>query len=1534
MPIPQTSTEDQLMPIAAMKLMESIWATQLMRLVGDRKWGEFADSVFGVYMRHALAIVLHFVFVICLILPFFWRICTRRSESSVLKPTHSRKLQLGVMHKLVLLSCISLTVLYASLGIWSPLCWWLKEIPKDFGAEGEYVFQTMAWAIMSGYAYYSLTRSKENLPFLLRMWWILSLSLYAFFLFLNIQEIKQQKHFSLSSLVEILALFLSAFLSYASFCGKTCEGSSTESIEEPLLNNIQENSENLKPKVTPYATASFLSRMSFSWMKPLLDAGHRKPLGIDDVPQVADTHKADYIYHKFRNQLDAKGNGTLSIAKMAIVIVQKDILFTAFLALMTSCSSYVGPYFIDNFVQCLADKKQFASEGIVLACAFLLAKAVESLSQRHWFFITVHLGVRVKAALTAAIYKKGLVLSSQSRQKHTSGEIVNYMSVDANRIGDFSWYLHDIWTSPLQVLLALGILYQNLGLASLAGMATMALIMMANFPLGKMQKNYNEKLMKAKDGRMKATSEILRNMKILKLQAWETRFLQKLETLRKKESNWLKKYFYGYAGLSFFFWGTPALVSVVTFGTCTMIGVPLTTGRILSALATFKILQEPIYSLPDLISMIAQTKVSLDRIADFLQEEELQPDAVKQISNDLTEMAIEIQEGVFSWDPTAPSSTIRGLDVQVKRGMRVAVCGTVGSGKSSLLSCIIGEIPKISGSVKISGTKAYVSQSPWIQSGKIRDNILFGREWDKTRYESVLQACAFEKDLELFPYGDQTKIGERGINLSGGQKQRIQIARALYQDADINLFDDPFSAVDAHTGTHIFQECLLRILGSKTVIYVTHQVEFLYRADLILVMRDGEITQAGKYDDILQESTDFEELVGAHQKALKSVNAMENSENLSSQALDEGPSTGNTTNVKDVDRQKLQKQDSSQKSKEVEEDLESKTNGEKEIDKGVKSSQLVQEEEREKGRVSLWVYWSYITAAYRGALIPIILLAHTTFQLLDISSSYWMAWATPLTEDQKPPVSKSSLILVYMALALCSALCILVRTIFICLSGFKSAQQLFSNMHSCIFRAPMSFFDATPTGRILNRVSTDQSKVDQIIPFQLGGLAFSIIQLLGIVAVMSQVAWQVFIVFIPVLAICIWYQQYYIVTSRELARLIGVCKAPVIQHFAESISGAATIRSFDQESRFMNTNLQLIDGFSRPSFHNAAAMQWLCFRIDILSNLVFVFSMVLVLCLPESIISPSIAGLGITYGLNLNLTQAWLIWTLCNVENNMISVERMVQYSRIPSEPPLVIENSRPSSCWPSNGTIDIIDLRVRYGPHLPLVLKGISCTFPGGNKVGIVGRTGCGKSTLIQTLFRVIDPVGGRIVIDGIDILTIGLHDLRSRISIIPQDPTMFEGTIRNNLDPLGDYSDDEIWKALEKCELGEVVREKEEKLDSLVSENGENWSVGQRQLVCLGRVLLKQSRILVLDEATASVDTATDGLIQQTIRNQFRDCTVITIAHRIPSVCDSDLVLVLSDGNVVEYDSPTKLLENKSSSFAKLVSEYTLRATNVEEK
>ncbi|XP_059666527.1 ABC transporter C family member 3-like [Cornus florida] len=1372
----------------------------------------------------------------------------------------------------------------------------------------------LAWISISVYLHTQFSNSGESkFPLLLRIWWGLFLSISCYSLVIDYFDYKNQQSLSIQLLVsDVVSALTGLFFCYVGVFGK--DESEDALLREPLLGGETRVTKGATSEAaSPYLNASVFSILSFNWLSPLIATGYRKTIDLEDVPDIDSSDCANESFLNFRNKLES-GNGsstvtTSKLLKTLFISTWRQIIVTAFYAIVSTLATYVGPYLIETFVQYLDGQQHFKHEGYVLVSAFFFSKIVQTLAQRQWNFTLQRAGVRTRGALITMIYNKGLTLSCQSKQKHTSGEMINFMTVDAERVGDFCSVMHNPWLMLLQIVLALHILYKSLGLASIAAFVATIVIVLLNAPLGTWQERLQNKLMEIKDIRMKATSEVLRNMRILKLQGWEMKFLSKIVELRNREERWLKIFLYAEAVMIFTYWSAPTFVSVATFGTCVLVGIPLESGKILAALATFRILQVPMSYLPETISMLAQTKVSLDRIASFLSQDDLQPDVIEKLPRGSSDTAIEIVDGDFSWDVSSPNPTLKSINFKVSQGMKVAVCGTVGSGKSSLLSCILGEVPKISGSLKLSGTKAYVAQSPWIQSGKIEDNILFGKEMDREKYEKVLEACSLKKDLEIFAFSDQTVIGERGINLSGGQKQRIQIARALYQDADIYLFDDPFSAVDAHTGTHLFKECLLGLPDSKTVIYITHQVEFLPAADLILVMKNGMITQAGKYNDILNSGSNFMELVGAHKEALSALDSAGlNSEKLtiSKEGIGSGKKVVHT---------------------------EDSQNG-KADDAMDPKGQLVQEEEREKGRVGFQVYWKYITTAYGGALVPFMLLGQILFQLLQIVANYWMAWATPVTKDAAPQVGISTVMLVYAALAFGCSLCILARAVFLVTAGYKTATLLFKNLHLCIFRAPMSFFDATPSGRILNRASTDQSALDLAIPFSVGATAFNTINLLGIIAVMSQVAWQVFVIFIPVIAACICLQQYSLPSSRELSRLIGVSKAPVIQHFAETISGSTTIRSFDQESRFMDTNMKLIDWYSRPMFYSAGAAEWLSFRLDFLSSMTFACSLIFLVSIPQGAINPSLAGLAVTYGLNLNSMQAVVVWLINNTETKMISVERMLQYTSIPSEPPLTIEANMPDNYWPSRGEVDIRDLQIRYAPHLPLVLRGLTCTFPGGLKTGIVGRTGSGKSTLIQSLFRLVEPAAGQILIDGINISTIGLHDLRSRLSIIPQEPTMFEGTIRNNLDPLEEYTDEEIWEALDKCQLGDEVGKKECKLDSSVVENGENWSMGQRQLVCLGRVLLKKSKILVLDEATASVDTATDGLIQQTIKQHFSNSTVLTIAHRITSVIDSDMVLVLDHGLIEEYDSPTKLLEDKSSSFAKLVAEYSVRSNSKFEK
>ncbi|KAM7275028.1 hypothetical protein ACFE04_016894 [Oxalis oulophora] len=1372
------------------------------------------------------------------------------------------------------------------------------------------IMQIVSWLVVLIAVCRILNEKKYvKFPWILRAWWLCSFFLSAICTYLHI--ISHEK-FKGRDYADFIGFFASTFLLGISIHGKTgfvLIGSN--GVTDALLNGKTD----IKTSKSLYGNASPVQLITFSWLNPLFAVGIKKPLEQDDIPDVDFRDSAEFLFPSFTdclNRVKEKDGGlNPSIYKAIYLFIRKKAAINALLAMVSAAVSYVGPYLIDDFVNFLAQKKtRKLQEGYILALAFLGAKMIETTTQRQWIFGARQLGLRLRAALISHIYKKGLMLSSRSKQSHTSGEIINLMSVDIQRITDFIWYLNMIWMLPIQISLAIYVLHTHLGLGSFAALAATLIVMACNIPITRFQKKYQSKIMDAKDARMKATSEILRNIKTIKLQAWDNQFLRKLQSLRKNEHNWLWKSLRLSAISAFVFWGSPTFISVVTFGACVLLGIELTAGRVLSALATFRMLQDPIFGLPDLLSVIAQAKVSADRVASYLQEEEIQQDAIEYIPKNQTEFDIDIENGTFKWDPESEIPNLDGINLKIKRGMKVAICGTVGSGKSSLLSSILGEIEKSSGFVKICGSKAYVPQSPWILTGNIRENILFGNPYQSAKYDRTVKACALIKDFELFSNGDLTDIGERGINMSGGQKQRIQIARAVYQDADVYLLDDPFSAVDAHTGTQLFQECLMGALKEKTVLYVTHQVEFLPAADLILVMQNGKIVQAGKFDEILKQNIGFEVLVGAHNKALESILIVKNSSNTSEDPITETESS--TSNAELLQT----RQDS-------ESDLP--------VEITENRGKLVQEEEREKGSIGKEIYWKYLTVVKGGVLAPVIVIAQSSFQILQIASNYWMAWASPTTSETKSAFGMNVILLVYSLLAIVSSFCVLVRATLVATTGLWTAEKLFTNMLQSILRAPMSFFDSTPTGRILNRASTDQSVLDLEMAMRLGWCAFSIIQLLGTVAVMSQVAWEVFLIFIPVTVVCIWYQQYYIPTARELARLAGIQRAPILHHFAESLAGAATIRAFDQGDRFMDANLSLIDGHSRPWFHNVSAMEWLSFRLNILSNFVFAFSLVILVILPEGLINPSIAGLAVTYGINLNVLQAQVIWNICNAENKMISVERVLQYSNLPSEAPLVIEDSRPPINWPEVGTICFRNLQIRYAEHLPSVLKNISCTFPGRKKVGVVGRTGSGKSTLIQAIFRVVDPREGSIMIDDVDISKIGLYDLRSRLSIIPQDPAMFEGTVRGNLDPLMQYSDSDVWQALDKCQLGNLVRDKEEKLDATVVENGENWSVGQRQLFCLGRALLKKSSILVLDEATASVDSATDNVIQKIISQEFQDRTVVTIAHRIHTVIDSDLVLVLSDGRVAEFDTPGKLLERKNSFFSRLIKEYSVRSHNL---
>ena len=607
--------------------------------------------------------------------------------------------------------------------------------------------------------------------------------------------------------------------------GKVDKRSVTADHDVPLQQPLLDRSARFprRPPVS-FAGSSFWSKLTFSWTGALLSLGRSRALNLDDVPELDDDSKVEVIFSDLCRYLENTVPNSANLSAALILSVKKDIAMAASFALVCTTAQYVGPYLIDSFVQYLGQNRGIsAARGYALISVFFLAKALECFSQRHWFFKTQVFGMKAHAALVAAIYEKGLSLSLSSKQD-SGGEIVNFMSVDAEKVGEFSWYMIDLLLVPFQVGLALLILYKSLRLASLVALAATIFVMAVNIPFAGMEQRFQERMMEAKDRRMKATSESLKNMRILKLHAWEMTFLGKILNLRKDEAGWLKKYVYTDVVVTVFYWTAPIFIATVTFLACVLMNIPLESGKVLSAIATLGILKDPIYNLPETISLLAQTKISMDRISRYLVLEERNPENAEDIlKNEEREasMAVEICNGSFSWDPASGNLTLEDVNLKIYPGSKVAICGTVGSGKSSLISAILGEIPRVSGTVRAGGSRAYVAQSPWIQSGSIESNILFGKEMERGQYERVIDACSLGKDLQAFPSGDQTIVGERGVNLSGGQKQRLQIARALYQDADVYLLDDPFSAVDAHTGTHLVKVIVIIIIVILIIIIIS-----------------------------------------------------------------------------------------------------------------------------------------------------------------------------------------------------------------------------------------------------------------------------------------------------------------------------------------------------------------------------------------------------------------------------------------------------------------------------------------------------------------------------------------------------------------------------------------------------------------------------------------------------------------------------------------------------------------------------------------
>ncbi|CAH4037824.1 unnamed protein product [Pieris brassicae] len=1401
----------------------------------------------------------------------------------------------------------------------------------------------------------------------------------------------------------------------------------------------------LPPKESPYKfeknqcpeTASgYPSRLTFSWFDPLALTGFKRSLVESDLWALNPQDSSEEIVPRFAKYWEralkkrdaATGTKATYSKTSASVNFKSENEMKPASILPALCLAFGGEFFFGALLKLFNDLLMFVSpqllrlligfvesnetiwKGYLYAVALLACAIAQTLLLAHYFTRMYLVGMRIRTALTNAIYRKSLRISNAAKKDSTVGEIVNLMSVDAQRFLELMAYINMIWSAPLQITLALYFLWGILGPSVLAGLAVMIVLIPVNGLIANRVKTLQIRQMKYKDERVKLMNEILNGIKVLKMYAWEPSFEDQVIKIRNKEMNVLKQTAYLNSATAFIWSCAPFLVSLMSFGCFVLVNDTqvLDSKTAFVALSLFNILRFPLSMLPNVISNVVQTAVGINRLNKFMNAEELDEESVEHDPKDPNPLSIENCN--FSWGDT-PEPILKNINLQVPKGHLVAVVGAVGSGKSSLLSALLGEMYKTSGRINTFGTFAYVPQQAWIQNATLQDNILFGNSLDKGKYNNVINMCALKPDFEMLPGGDQTEIGEKGINLSGGQKQRVSLARAVYCDADNYFLDDPLSAVDSHVGKHIFDKVIgpNGLLQNKTRVWVTHQVSYLAQTDLVVVLRDGEVSEVGTYQQLLEKKGAFAEFL---------LNHLSDAERTSPEELDEIKQDLESKLGSEFQNKLQRARSLSESASETEVPAGGDRRGsvkrrtpEDNAEERKEKNKLIEAEKAETGSVKWAVYKQYLTSV--GVMASLVtFIMNMILQMFQVGSNYWLAkWSNDNQMMVNGTVDKSRRDLflgVYGGLGIGQVITVSVSSLALYLGTLVAARTLHSKLLSGVLRAPsIGFFDCTPTGRILNRFSKDVEVLDNVLPMTLRGwtacffskhrihpklhrslepsffqyaitsVVATIMLLLGcwraakilhegliknvlkaplqtfektpIGRILSrfgkdvdvvdttlpmqlsdwwycagQVLGTLFVIsvstpifvfaIVPIGVLYYVIQRFYVATSRQLKRLESVSRSPIYSHFSESITGATTIRAYGVTERFVEESERGVDHNQACYYPSCIANRWLAIRLEMIGNVIIFFAALSVV-LGRETIDPGIVGLSVTYALQITQILNWLVRMTSEVETNIVAVERIKEYSDTPSEAAWNLPNG-PGSTWPETGALQLDGLTICYRPGEP-VLRDLTCTVSPREKLGIVGRTGAGKSTLTLGLFRIVEPTSGKIMIDGIDISSIGLHQLRSRITIIPQDPILFSGTLRLNLDPFETFTDDQIWRSLEHAHLKAFVQGLPSGLLHEVSEGGGNLSVGQRQLVCLARALLRKTPLLVLDEATAAVDLETDDLIQKTIRTEFASCTVLTIAHRLNTIMDSTRVMVLDKGQLVEYAPPEQLLQDKNSIF-----------------
>ncbi|XP_066942829.1 ATP-binding cassette sub-family C member 5-like isoform X2 [Macrobrachium rosenbergii] len=1337
---------------------------------------------------------------------------------------------------------------------------------------------------------------------------------------------------------------------YSEVAIKYKQGSGMSRYRQALKHFIPVRKPSKEKDEMPLDRTGLYSFISYSWITSLMWKAYKTGLKEDDVPICSKydmcAYNTDRLEMLWNEEVKKMGKDSASFHRVVLRFIKTRLIIGILIFIFTLTLGFIGPTIFMRYLITWLSSEEPITTGLIWTVGLVLSEFVRILMFGLVWSVNYRTGIRLRAACLGLMYKKLMKMSTLGSK--SIGEVINLFANDAQRIYDYVVLGPLIIGGPFVAVGGVVYILWLLGPWALFGMLTFLLFYPFQYGISRLTSYLRRRTVTVTDERVCKMNELLSCVKLIKMYAWEKSFASSIAEIRSRERRLLEKSAYVQSISLAMAPTVPVLAAIITFLAHIGAGYNLTAAQAFTVTSLFvKDVRQSLNRVRTSSHVISEYFISEERVKGILLMEEISPYIGKPRWKST---AISMEGATLAWDAVSlqkrkkkkkksknddaspahkllANSSVQehtdvlfNIDLKVKKGELLGVCGGVGAGKSSLVSSLLGHMRLQSGSVSVQGSVAYVGQQPWILNATFRDNILLDEPFDAKRYYRAIHACNLSQDIGVLPAGDFTEIGERGINLSGGQKQRLSLARALYANKDLYLLDDPLSAVDAHVGSHIFQWLIKGALKDKTTIFVTHQLQYLPQCDRILYLREGQIAELGTHLELIKETEEYANLYRQHMESIAEEDKKREKDSESTIRTRQDSVRSNDSLQNGVHHNSPEKNPEKEEKKD-----QSKVPG-----------QLITDEKMEKGDIPFAIYHIYIKAAGGYIVSSLVILTFVLNVGSTAFSSWWLSlWLSDGSGNTSVTVGNETYISeniadnpkqhFYQTVYACLIFAILGTSLLRGFAFMKTTLLASSRMHDQVFvkvfRSPMSFFDTTPIGRIINIFSRDMDEIDVRLPMTLE----TFVQNIWLIMSSLVFVCMVFPHFLPILVVLAimfaFIRKVFRIGIRDFKRMENVSRSPVYSHVSTTVNGLATINAYGKQEMFTKKFMLLFDENSCVFFLFNCAMRWLAIRLDILALLVTACTAFLSLLL-RGHVDAAFAGLALAYAAQLSGIFQFTVRLSTETEARFTSVQRISNYAKgLVSEAPSIIESKQPDEAWPKYGRVSFRKVQMKYRPETPLVLHDVTFDIDSMENIGVVGRTGSGKSSLGVVLFRLVELTGGSIRIDGINISTLGLEDLRSRLSIIPQDPVLFIGTVRYNLDPFDNHSDEKIWSALEQTHMKERISNLDLKLNAPVIENGENFSVGERQLLCMARALLRNSKILFLDEATAAIDTETDVKIQKTLKEAFKSCTMITIAHRLNTVMSCSRVIVMDSGRVAEFDTPKVLLSNPSSLFSKMV-------------